>query len=461
MSFNTLNQMTGNHKSWDHVGNMVPDVFVSEGTSPAVQLMPAPWLPVQFYDKHYENWNVIMPGKLVSLDQDGDVIPAEYAKGVAASTTVVYTNDDVAAGTIDIATGSAVTTAKTVTLSELDGTKGGSWTAATAGVNGASSASGFMGRFGESWAPSHYPVGVVPYACLQHPGGDGVNPANLTYHNYNMQHLVTIVCDYVMKLPLVPAQAATETLNNSWTASAITFGTNDSWHNRTWIQDTDRYDFIDGLYPCLDTYAVIAYPLDNIPVAKNTARTRFTASLATLLVNEKSAMSAITQTGDYWVDYDVGVVFAYSADGNTLPGASTLTYYHYTGAVSTMSKFACILADSAELIPGDFLECTTQSNWTRVATPGPANATANFANVLGQVLGFVTEPQDYLERVRTAWTNLNTDSSGSMANATAGSATANLGQMDQMPGTATGGVGDLVHYAGAADRYAIVNLINR
>lgn len=461
MSFNTLNQYTGNHKAWDHVGNILPDIFVSEGTSPAVELMPASWLPVQFWDKHYDNWNVIMPGKLVALDQDGFVIPAEFAAGVASSTTVAYTSNDVAAGTIDIATGSAVTTAKTVTLTELTGAKGGSWTAATAGVSGASSASGFMGKFGVAWGPSHYPIGVLPYAALQHPGGDGINPADYKFHNYNMQHLITIVCDYVIKLPLVPAQAATETLTNSFTASAITFGTNDSWHNRTYVQATARYDATEGLYPCLTTYPVIAYPLDNIPVAKNTARTQFVATLTTLLVNEKSAMSAITQAGDYWVDYDVGVVFAYSADGATLPGAGTLTYYHYASAAATLSKFACILATTTELKPGDFLQCTTQSNWTRVATPGPASSTANFANVLGQVLGFVVEPRDLLERVRTAYTSLNTDSSGSMANGTAGSSTANLGQMDQMPGTATGGVGDLVHYAGAADRYAIVNLINR
>jgi len=86
-----------------------------------------------------------MPGKIVACDQDGFVMPAEFAAGIAAATTVVYTANDVTAGTIDIATGSAVTVAKTVTLTQIDGTRGAGWTAANAGV-AAGATSSFMGR---------------------------------------------------------------------------------------------------------------------------------------------------------------------------------------------------------------------------------------------------------------------------------------------------------------------------
>lgn len=461
MPFNTVNQYTGNHKPYDQVGNIIPQITHSEGISPHFEWQPAKWLPVQFRDKYYNNWFVIMPGKLVGCDQDGFLMPAGWCAGVAADTTVVYTTDDVAVGTIDIATGEAVTTAKTVTLTNLTGVKDPTWTAANAGVGAVTS--GFMGRYGEAWAPADYPIGVCPYPIIQHPGGDAQNPANLTFHNYNMQHQVAVLCDYVIKLPLIPAVATTETLSAVWAASTMTFGTNDGWRNRTWIQATDRYNTTDGLYPCLATYEVAAIPLANFPVAKNTARTQFVCSSTTLLVNERTSMAGIQAIGDYWVDYTVGVVFVFSSGGSTLPitGGQTLTYYHYTGAVATYSRFGCVLSTTAELKPGDFLGCTATGNWIRLATPGPANTTANFANALGQVLGFITEPRGGLDRVRTAYVSINTDASGSMANATAGSASVNLGQMDQMPGTATGGVGSAIHYSGAADKLVVINLINR
>ena len=91
----------------------------------------------------------------------------------------------------------------------------------------------------------------------------------------------------------------------------------------------------------------------------------------------------------------------------------------------------------------------------------PAHTTANFANALGQVLAIYQEPRANLDRVKTAYASLNTDSSGSMANALAGSASVNVGQMDQMAGSATGGVSAMSHYAGAADQVVLVNLINR
>jgi len=446
MTFNSAGQYSGNHKPWDHVGNAIPDIEHCEGERPSFEFQPAKWLPVQFWDKHFENWIVVMPGKIVALDQDGFVMPGQYADGVAASTTVAYTANDVAAGTIDITTGEAVTTAVTRTLSGIDG-----------------SSLHFMGRQGIAWEPADYAIGVAPFAYLQHPGGDGHNPADFTFHNYNMQHQVTVLCDYVLKLPLVPGQSATEALGLTWAASAITLGTDDGWRTRTYIQATARYDKSTGFLPCLDTYPVAANPLEYFPVATNTGRTTFVCSSTTLLITEKSTMGGIQQAGDYFVDYEGGVLFCYSAGGSSLPvsGATTLTYYHYAAVPAVLSKYACVLGNTTELIPGDFLVCTTDSNWTRVATPGPAATTANFANVMGQVLAIYQEPRDFLDRVRTAYSSLNTNASGAMKNATAATSSVGLGQLDQMPGSATGGVSDLVHYAGAADLVVLVNLINR
>jgi hypothetical protein len=99
MSFDSLNRYNPNHKVWDHVGNLIPDVEHSEGERPAIELQVASWLPVQFFDKHYENWMVVLPGKAIALDPDGRAMPAEYG---LTSASVVYTQNDVDAGTIDV-----------------------------------------------------------------------------------------------------------------------------------------------------------------------------------------------------------------------------------------------------------------------------------------------------------------------------------------------------------------------
>jgi hypothetical protein len=474
MGFNSIGQYSANHKVWDHVGNILPDIEHSEGERPAFPFHPAPWLPVKFYDKFYENWNVIMPGKILALDPYGYVMPAEYGLGGA---TVTYTANDVTAGVIDIATGVAVTTAKVVTLTQLNGTMEAGWTAALAGVANGSGGktSGFMGVYGKSYADStvKYPIGVAPYAYLQWAGGDGSNPANYTYHNFNMQHQVAVLCDYVLKLPVIPGQIANETVNKT-TAGNLVIGTQGT-HTRAQAiaNSTGRYQTTTGSNPIQGTDTVIALALENYPVSAHTARTQFVLSssvssdnVSTVLVTCQPSIAAVRMAGDFYVDTEVGVVFIYSADGVTVPAAITgatgnvrITYYHYVTAPGVYSQFSCVLATTTELVPGDFLGCGAGSNWVRI---NPAAGSTNYAGVLGQVLGFVTEPQDGLDKVRTAYSPaINTSSAGSMANAVAGSNSANLGQMDQMPGSASRGYSDLITFAGAADTYCIVNVINR
>ena len=465
MSFNSLNQYAGSHKAWDHVGNIIPQVEHSEGTRPHFEFQPAEWLPVVFYEKYYEVWFVILPGKAVALDPDGKVMPAQYG---LTSQTVVYTAEDVTAGVIDIATGLPVTTAKTVTLSNLTGVRDATWTRANAGVGAVTS--GFMGRYGVAFddATIKYPIGVAPYPYLQWAGGDGFNPANLRHHNHILQHQVAVLCDYVLRLPLVPAEEASETVDKTLTGSALTFGTQ-AGHSRANAQanTTGRYNASTGTVPVLSTYPVVALALDEQNVAKVTSRTQITLSsdntsddVSAVLVNEKGALSAVQSAGDYFVDYLVGVIFIYSADGASLPtsisgaaGTVSVTYYRYGTAATTVSKFAQVLGGTVE--PGEFLVVGAGSNLI------PAG-NVDFRAIVGQVIGIGSEPKSGLDKVRTAYSPaLGTDSSGSMSNGTLGSSSANLGHMDQMPGSATGGYSDLLHYAGAADKYVIVNLVSR
>ena len=481
MSFNDLNQYTASHKVWDHVGNILPDIELSEGERPAVKFQPASWLPVQFRDKYYEEYYVVMPGKLVALDPDGCVMPAQYG---LTSGTVSYVQADIDAGVIDIATGLPVTTVKTVTFTQLTGVRQAGWTRANAGVT-ATATSGFMGRFGVSDTAGYPgafvdgtrkpPIGVAPYGFFQWAGGDGSNPANLRKHNHMLQSQVAVLCDYVIRLPYVPAQVTTEDIRGAAgtayqtpTGTALTVGTT-NWHTRAAAAASagGRYNATTGSVPVLSTYPVIALALNKVGMATQTPRTALAMACAaggdvsTILVNERTSLSAVRAAGDYFVDYPASVLFIYSADGATAPAAlsgcttPTLTYYEYedSDAAGTLSRFACVCG--AALQPGDLLVAGANSNFVKWAGSELQD------QVMGQVLAIVDDYDEGLSKVRTAFNpGIGTDSSGSMANGVLGTAALNLGQLDQMPGTATGGYGDLTTYAGAV-KYVIINLISR
>lgn len=401
MSFNNVGQFNAPQKTWDHVGNMIPDVEHSEGERPHGEFMPAAWLPVKFFEKYYENYICVMPGKVVALDNDGRVVPAQYG---LAGATITYTATDVTAGVIDVRTGVALLTANIGTFN----------------VSGVSA---FMGRSGVTMDVSDA-VGVAPYAYLQWAGDgssldDGTNPAAYRQGNYNMQHRVAILCDYVLELPIVPAkQAATNVTKSSYDSAGKVVYLNN---------------------------------VSNLPVAKNTQRTPivFTngtlTDAATVFTNEVASASFVKTAGDFAVDYTLGTISYYYASD---PGGGNIyqvSYYHYASAPSgaNVSVFASVLGN---VHPGDFLKVNADSNYVVDSSP-------TVAATVGQVLDIETYPRDGLDKVRTAYDSINTSAAGALPGY--------AGQMDQMPGSATGGVNDSISYAGAANKVCRVNLILR
>lgn len=386
MSINSLGQYAANHKTWDHVGNIIPDVEHSEGSRPAIEFKPAAWLPVVFKDKYYEDWNVIMPGKIVALDNDGRVCPAQYG---VASATITYTSDDVVAGVIDVRTG--------VTL--LIGAIGTFNVSAVTAFNGGANAMAVS-----------KPIGVAPYAYLRWAGGDGSNPANFIEHNYQRQHQTAVLCDYVINVPLIPAVQ---------TATALTFAA-----------------------PVANVAAATA--VAHLPVATNTPRTpiAFTSTDAGLFTNQVSTLALVVSSGDWFIDQITGIVSVYA----TITPTVNISYYRYDAAPAAVSVFASAVGD---LHPGDFVKCDLNSNFVVAAS------NVNFQDVIGQVLerdaGF---PKDGLERVRTAFNPaINTTGTGALPGT--------AGQLDQMPGTATGGMPAQISYSGAADTIVRINLVSR
>jgi hypothetical protein len=410
MAFNTVGQYSASHKAWDHVGNILPDIEVAEGIRSVGSMKPACWLPVQFYEKFYENWIVAMPGKVLCLDNDGRLVPAQYGLG---SATITYTTSDVTAGTIDVRTG--------VTL--LVG---------NVGTFNVSAVTSFMGRGLGALALSK-PIGIASYPILQWAGDgsgddDGYNPAALKQHNYSMQQGAAVLFDAMIQLPLMPATTASANLTRDSHVSQV------------------------------QTFTALA----NLPVATNTMRTPITFANGTLtdsatrFVNQVTDSTEILAMGDWCINLTTGVIQCWADAPLAAGNIYTITYSHYASAPTgtSVSKFACVLGD---VKPGDFLKANADSNLV-VATAktyadGVTDNFDTFADIIGQVVKIDVEPQDLLDRVRTAYDSLGTTGTGAYP----GSA----GQMDQMPGSATGGVGSLIHYAGAADKLVIVNLISR
>lgn len=421
MAFNSVGQYTATHKTWDHVGNLLPKVEHSEGIRPSIEWKVAEWLPVQFFDKYYENWMVILTGKVLAMDNDGRIVPAGLkiaAELLGSGDVVTYTTNDVEAGTINVATGSPVTTAE---LIDSGSTRG--YTAAEI------AAAGFLGRSGVSLEISN-PIGVAPYAMLQWCGGDGFNPTAYNKHNYNMQHQVAVLCDYVLELPLVPGATTSEGLTFSAPVANVAS--------------------LSGVNV-----------LDNLPVAANTTRTPITfgGDDADAFVNQVDDASDVTAAGDWYIDLTTGVIKVYAATLADVDNV-TVSYSHYAAAPSTVSKFTCAVGD---LKGGDLVTFDADSNYrlatasTLFITTASYNSTArdeivrSHGLVVGQVLDVEVHPRDGLDKVRTAYSPaLGTDATGSKP--------AYLGQMDQMPGTATGGVPANIHYAGASDRVVRINL---
>jgi hypothetical protein len=399
MAFDSLGRYVPNHKSWDHVGNILPVVEHSEGVRPAGEFKPAAWLPVQFFDKFYEVYYVVTPGKVLAADNQGRLVPAQYG---LTGATVTYTERDVEAGVVDVRTGS------TLLLANI-----GSF--AVSGVTN------FMGT-GVTMAVSK-PLGVAPYGYFQWAGDgsaldDGFNPVAFRQHNHNLQHQVALLCDYVLEVPLVPASASSEALEQaSYASNVLTLG-----------------------------------PLDNLPVATNTARTPITfanntlTDAATRFVRQVATLADIKGAGDWHINYTTGVVSAYAASNPS--GGSTaysVSYSHYASAPSTVSKFVCAVGN---LKAGDFVKCDSNSNFV------VASGSDTFQDVIGQVLEVENVlGKDYLDRVRTAYSSLDTSSTGALPGY--------AGQLDQMAGSANGGVPDKVHFTGAADKVVRINLVSR
>jgi len=455
-----------NHKMWDRMGRVTPNVEYSHSERPHFESFAAPWLPTQRYDYEYEYYIVISAGKVVAEDRRGHLVPAGLRKAFnkATGTTILsYTAIDAAENVIDLTTGVAVTGVATYTEAE---------------VTQALKERGLIKADERAYNFISPLVGFASYNYWKAAGPDYYDPGTLFQHNYRPQALTAITCDYAITVPVVPAEATTETMANDRTGGAAglledyldgTQTRDEGWFTSTQIHEIVKYasDVAAGA-------DIVCYMFLNYEIAHITTDTPITASVAGL-VAKKSSITAIAAAGDYFVDYELGLLFLYEAGGNAIPSpfavGSTITYFHYNSEVSGAgNSYMCATGD---LNFGDLLTYNEDSNLIKatlnIATAQGFDASGNLysadpdysaagdsdislqleqgvsnwaAGIVGQIIGVNEYPRDYLERVKTAFH---------------GQTAANM----RTPGSATGGRSDQLTYAGGAEKMIIVNLILR
>jgi hypothetical protein len=199
----------------------------------------------------------------------------------------------------------------------------------------------------------------------------------------------------------------------------------------------------------------VALVLPSLSLAKDTPSSTITFSSSTDFARERTSIAELVQAGDYFIDYDVGVILMFEDGGNAAAAATgTIDYFHYDNSPSSVSTYACAIGD---LKPGDLVKADANSNfvvatsfasgdYSLSADPTDAEVAAVMNaciarqdEIIGQVLELETHPKDLLERVRTAYTT--------------------LGTLDQMPGTASGGRPTALTYAAGADRMVRILLL--
>lgn len=461
---------TANHKNYDHEGNLFPQIEYSPSERPHMDARVVPWIPVEdcLYDKRDEDYFSVAAGKPIALTRDGYVVPAGWkaklAALAAAGDALVYTTADVAQRVTDPITGTWVDAAGTVEKSAL----AARWH--TLGYIDTSA-----GEDAEDMISC--PIGVAPYPYFMNFGGGADNnPALYRQHNYNRQHNVAVLCDYVIQLPWIPEAPVTTAMTNAGTLA--------------------------GTATELATNILYIEMTANVPIAQPspTASWIFSGNGTRWFRSEKTLSRQLRAEGDFMVDADVDKIYLFSTSGTAVVNTSlgTVVYYHYNSTTdpTNVLNYAGVIGP---VKPGDFLVPTAKSNFKRAtaltcdfslgangtfsATALPAGgrittdilateessiataltllqnsfakletsfsqigaAIGEQANVVGQVIRIIEHPRGALEKVRT----------------TGNSFSWSTNYQDKMPGSATKGIPDLLTYAKGANKTVVINIIHR
>ena len=353
----------------------------------------APWVPVEWQDTLSKDYFCLASGKMVGIDTQGNIVPAGLRVLVENSddiddTFLDYSTADVDAITMDITTGAAVEAAVSYTILE---------------VNNALVARGLLTPGNGLLEFLQPTVGAVlqtvysPFSL-----GDATAPWKLKFTNYLLQKGIQFTTHSQMKVPVVPSAEASFASDENVTDTDLVFASGDTF-TRARARGVVRYSAASST----GTFIAVALPHRNI--AKNTSRTPIGCSDDTVLLRERkldmgrfvtveeaiaAVLATLVQAGDWFMDYEAGVLFLYSADGSTVTGSEdTFTYHHYGVAPSVLSKYMCV---EGEVLPGDYVKVTEASNFTKWVSGADDEVLK-----VGRCYGLVREPNGLIQHVRT------------------------------------------------------------
>ena len=146
-------------RQWPYVQRTRPQFEISDSDRPAVAYKPDRSLPTVFMDLELRDWIVIAKGTIVSVNTNGDLVPANGGtlNGISYPVILTYTINDQNAGVID--------------------------------------QNGNLATVGDTYSsPANFPVGVAP--------ADFFQDISNRYNNYKMNTIALgILCERVVEVP--------------------------------------------------------------------------------------------------------------------------------------------------------------------------------------------------------------------------------------------------------------------
>lgn len=462
----------------DVLDNITPNNVVQPLISnPAGEWKPARYLPVQWTGEASKDAFVISSGKVVCMDTTGrisDMNILAAARALVAGTpdrddfsadinvingtagngadnaVVTYDSTDVSYGVYSIATGQEAA-AGAVFIDEvaqglldqglvsierdLGGGTPFSGSTVTLEDNGSKAAADLAADcllVIEAFFSD--PVGIAAYDVFVWAGD---TPAELAFTNYQKQHLIQFITEVQLKLPLIAGpQETAAALSSAYSSGDLTIQAAGTYYNNTQLTAFARYSDLAA--------TVQGIQLDSAGICRNTDRTPIEDQNG-LLTRSRSSVALLAQSGDFFVDADVGMILMYDSAADWTAGditSSNLTsaIYHFTKVGASGDYRHVHMVGPCR--PGDKLSYDDQSNFC-VLGATDVDAKSASEGSIGRVMEIITEPKGLLDRVTTAF-------AGSSFSASA-----------KMPGSATKGFSDMITLSGEIVADELVTVIVR
>jgi hypothetical protein len=473
------NSYAARFKRWNETSGITPTVEKNEGIRPDSYLV-APYLSVKRYIDYSREWVVVGAGHAMSCDSNGFLVHSGLKRQCQAMINACID----AAGAVDFATDPTGSTLDRYSASDLSaGVKNSAgvtptvgepvaWSLLTAALYSAattadvSAVANPIGKF----------IGALVYDAKQSSGTDSsydpYNPTTLRYHNFQSQVGISVLCDYVLELPVEPFERAQATAKAA------------DYNGSVVATDADIVQDLNGI-GATDVAISVALTGHNgdliagsFVVTKNGIKLRSKGSALVagdediyyfldVSTNPDSVKVRGNENDTFLIDFlYTKSPNVYNAPYSTLgvfrgsAVCGTMVTYDDQGKFVPHSNFSYAAVGNGKLTDGLHNEVNFAS-----ASPGDSAAELGAElvavmnamkdkqdEVVGQIIRVDSDfPKDYLERVRTSYDPI-------LNGVVIDPDTGEERTLDRMPGTATGGLPANVYLAGGDAGTGVVSI---